>query len=204
MSIPENLREKYNEIAPMIIKFCNEKLNDEYKDLCLRVLEKLCRKRPSPLLGGRPKTWAAGIVYAIGANNFIFDKTQSLHLTAGEIASAFDISTSTAGSKANEIRKMFDIDYFNPEWQIAELIADNPMLWMVMVNDFIVDIRDMPLEVQQQAFEMGVIPYVPGKRADKNERGTKNEDQAIIKNQQNTKKRKQEESKEQLNFMDLF
>ena len=162
MPIPENMRGKFEEIAPMITAFCNEKLNDEYKSLCLRLLEKLCRKRPSPLLGGRPNTWAAGIVYAIGANNFIFDKTQKIHLTAGEIASAFDISASTAGNKANEIRKMFKIDYFNPEWQLAERIADNPMIWMVQVNDFIVDIRNMPLDVQRQAFEKGIIPYIPG------------------------------------------
>ncbi|MCL2879360.1 MAG: DUF6398 domain-containing protein [Treponema sp.] len=204
MSIPENMRGKYEEIAPLISKFCNEKLNDEYQDLCLRLLEKLCRKRPSPLLGGRPKTWAAGIIYAIGTNNFIFDKTQKLHLTSGEIASAFGISSSTAGSKANEIKKMFRIDYFNPEWQLQEYLKDNPAIWMVMVNGFIVDIRDMPLETQQQAFEMGIIPYVPGERTDITKYVTKSEEQVIVNNQQEPKKKKQEESKEQLNFMDLF
>ena len=162
MSIPESMRGKYDEIAPMIIAFCNEKLNDDYKGICLRLLEKLCRKRPSPLLRGRQNTWAAGIVYAIGANNFVFDKTQEMHLSADEIASAFGVSASTAGNKAGEIRKMFRIDYFNPEWQLPELIADNPAIWMVTIDGFIVDIRSMPLEIQRQAFDMGIIPYVPG------------------------------------------
>jgi len=164
MKIPEELKGKYDEIAPMVVSFCDEKLNDEYKSLCLRLLEKLCRKRPSPLLGGRTPTWAAGIVYAIGQANFIFDKTQELHLTATGISSFFGLAPNTAGTKASELRKMFRIDNFNPEWQLAEHIEDNPMIWMVQVNGLIVDIRNMPLELQQQAFEKGIIPYVPGNR----------------------------------------
>jgi hypothetical protein len=166
MKIPTEIQDKYNEIAGLIIKFSDEKLSDDYKKLCLRLLEKLCRKRPSPLLGGRAHTWAAGIVYAIGANNFIFDKTQEINLTANELASGFGVSASTASNKAAELRKMFKIDYFNSEWMLPELIEDNPAIWMVMVNGLIVDIRNMPLEIQQQAFEMGIIPYVPGEKED--------------------------------------
>jgi len=186
------MQEKYNEIAPLIINFCNEKLNDEYKDLCLHLLEKLCRKRSVPLLGGRINTWAAGIIHAIGSNNFIFDKTQKLHLTSNEISTAFGISTSTAGSKANEIKKMFKIDYFNPEWQINELIEKNPMIWMVQINGLIVDIRDMSSEIQQQAFEMGIIPYIPEEKTESKKQE--------IKNEANTNKKQREEIKEQLNL----
>jgi hypothetical protein len=164
MKIPTNLQDKYDEIAPLLINFSNEKLNDDYKAICLRLLEKLCRKRPSPLLGGRAHTWAAGIIYAIGQANFIFDKTQKINMTAGEIASGFGISSSTAGNKAAELRKMFNIDYFNPEWILPELLDDNPVIWMVSIDGIIMDIRTMPLEIQRQAFKMGVIPYVPGEK----------------------------------------
>ena len=169
MSIPKEMQDKYNEIAPWIIEFCDKRLSDDYKSLCLRLLEKLCRKRPSPLLAGRAHTWAAGIVHAIGSSNFLFDKTQKIHLTTKELASAFGISASTAAGKAAEIKNMFNIDYFNSEWLLPENIENNPMIWMVEVNGFIVDIRYMPLETQQQAFEMGIIPYVPGERDEQEE-----------------------------------
>jgi len=155
---------KYNEIAALIIEFCDTKLNDDYKSLCLRLLEKLCRKRLSPLLSGRANTWAAGIAYAIGSNNFIFDKTQKIHLTANELAAPFGVSSSRASGKAAEIKKMFKISYFNAEWLLPEYIENNPMIWMAEVNGLIVDIRDMPLEIQQHAFEKGIIPYIPGER----------------------------------------
>ena len=73
MAVPKLLIPKFEEIAPLIISFCDEKLSEDYKFICLQLLEKLCRKRPSPLLYGKAKTWGAGIVYAIGSNNFIFD-----------------------------------------------------------------------------------------------------------------------------------
>ena len=79
-----------------------------------------------------------------------------------EIASGFGISASTAGNKAGEIRKMFNMNYFNSEWLLPKLIESNPATWMVEVNGYIVDIRRMPLEVQRLAFEKGIIPYVPG------------------------------------------
>jgi hypothetical protein len=40
-------------------------------------------------------------------------------------------------------------------------LEDNPLAWMVMVNGFIVDVRDMPREVQEEAFRKGLIPYLP-------------------------------------------
>ncbi len=46
------------EIAGLVDAFCREHLNDEYAELCRRLTEKLARKRPSPLVSGRPNTWA--------------------------------------------------------------------------------------------------------------------------------------------------
>ena len=165
MAIPKSMQGKYDEIAPLIIAFCDEKMNEDYKEICLRLLEKLCRKRPSPLLGGRARTWAAGIVYAVGATNFIFDKSQEIHMTAGELASGFGIAASTAGNKANEIHDMFKMHFGNCEWLLPQMIEDNPAIWLLETSSgFIVDVRTAPLGLQQQAFEKGLIPYVPRER----------------------------------------
>lgn len=164
MKIPAQMQPVYEEIAGMIEEYCEKYLNEEYRALCLRLLEKLCRKRPSPLLKGRHNTWAAGIVYAIAANNFIFDKSMPIHLTADELSRPFGIAPSTAGNKAAEIRKLVRMSPWDTEWLLQELIEDNPAIWMLSVDGFIVDARDLPLEFQQEAARRSLIPYVPAPR----------------------------------------
>ena len=49
MNVPKEMRETYEEISKLLIEYGEKYLNKEYEELCLHVLEKLCRKRPSPL-----------------------------------------------------------------------------------------------------------------------------------------------------------
>ena len=46
----------------------------------------------------------------------------------------------------------------------AERPADNPMVWLVQVDGFIIDIGDAPAEVRRAAFERGLSPDVPADR----------------------------------------
>lgn len=126
MAIPKNIQPKYDAIAAIIEAYCDQYLNDEYKNICLYALEKLCRKRPSPLNSGRDKTWAAGIIYAIGSTNFIFDKSQAIHMTAEQLVEPLDVAKKTASAKATEIKKMLNISYFSTEWTLPALIKDHP------------------------------------------------------------------------------
>lgn len=162
MKIPKEMQKTYEEISQLLIDYSAEYLSKEYEELCLHALEKLCRKRPSPLKSGRSNTWAAGIVYAVGTNNFIFDKSQPIHMTAKELVAPFGVSASTASSKSAMIKKMLKIDYFNAEWCLPSEMADNSMLWMVSINGLPVDARMLSVEMQEICYEKGLIPYVPG------------------------------------------
>jgi hypothetical protein len=46
----------------------------------------------------------------------------------------------------------------------ASLVAKNPLVWMAQVNGLMVDLRNMPREVQEIAFVKGLIPYIPADR----------------------------------------
>ncbi len=161
MRIPKEMQKTYETISKILIDYSAEYLNKEYEGLCLHALEKLSRKRPSPLKSGRSDSWAAGIVYAIGSNNFIFDKSQSIHMTAKELVAPFGVAVSTASSKAAMIKKMLKIDYFHAEWCLPSEVADNTMLWMVSIDGLPYDARMLPVEVQEICYEKGLIPYVP-------------------------------------------
>jgi hypothetical protein len=40
------------------------------------------------------------------------------------------------------------------------------MAWMIEVNGLVVDARRLPREIQEEAFRKGLIPSIPGARAD--------------------------------------
>ena len=77
-NVPKEMQQRFDEVSKIIVDFCEDKLNDEYKQICLQLCATLCRKRPSPIISGKANTWACGIVHAIGMVNFLFDSTQKL------------------------------------------------------------------------------------------------------------------------------
>jgi hypothetical protein len=151
-------------VVAMTDQFCREQLNEEYADLCRKLAEILSRERPSPLAGGKPNGWAAGIVRTIGLVNFLSDPSQTPHLKLATIGPAFGISDGTCQAKSTLIRKMLDINQMDVEWTLPSLMGDNPMAWLVKVDELIVDIRSCPRVMQQAAFEDGLIPYIPADR----------------------------------------
>jgi hypothetical protein len=44
---------------------------------------------------------------------------------------------------------------------LKSIVDQNPLVWMAEVNGLLVDLRDMPREVQMIAHEKGFIPYIP-------------------------------------------
>ena len=93
--------------------------------------------------------------------NFLFDKSQTLHTSPDELCDWFGVSKSTAGNKARQIRDVLKIGVFDPKWCLPSLLDANPFVWMVEIDGLIVDIRTMPAAIQEEAYRLGIIPYIP-------------------------------------------
>lgn len=75
LKIPQAVRPYADRIVAATDAACLEHLDEEYADLCRRLVGKLARKRPSPLARGDLGIWAAGVVCAIAQLNFLFDQS---------------------------------------------------------------------------------------------------------------------------------
>jgi hypothetical protein len=53
---------------------------------------------------------------------------------------------------------MFELD---PRWSLPSIIPDNPLVWLIEVDGFLLDARDAPRDIQEEAFHRGLIPYLP-------------------------------------------
>lgn len=162
--VPASMRSIYESIVALTDSFCGQYLNDEYAVLCRQLTAALARKRPSPLVRGAWEIWACGIVYALGAVNFLFDKSQVPHMRADRLCAAFGVSTSSGANKAKLIRDMFGMGQLDPHWCLPSLADENPLIWMLEVNGLIMDVRRMPRQIQEIAYRKGLIPYIPADR----------------------------------------
>ena len=162
LSVPKIVKRRFDTIVGRTDAVCRTHLTDEYAALARELAAALARKRPSPLMRGHCDTWACGLMYTIGAVNFLFDPAQTPHLNSRQLCALFGVSQSACAAKTREIRRIFDIVILDPRWSLQSRLADNPLVWMILVSGVIVDMRMMPRELQEQAYELGLIPFVPG------------------------------------------
>ncbi|MHB0979269.1 MAG: DUF6398 domain-containing protein [Thermoleophilia bacterium] len=159
--VPRAMRARYEAIIGITDRFCKENLNEEYAELSRKLTAALSRKRPSPLNTGRERSWAAGIIYALGQINFLFDKGSEPYLTATDLCAKIEVSQGTASRYANQVRDRADLWHFHPDWCLRDIVAESPLLWIFEVDGLLVDLREMPRELQEEAFRLGLIPFVP-------------------------------------------
>ena len=164
--VPKKIKSRFDEIVALTDSFCKEHLDEEYARLARQATAALCRKRPSPLERGSVDIWACGIVYALGTVNFLFDKSQDPYMSAGELCEGFGVKKRTGAAKAKIVRDTLSMFQMDPNWYRPSQMDDNIMAWMIMVNGLIVDARSLPREIQEIAYEKGLIPYIPADQGD--------------------------------------
>ena len=167
VKVPNAVRPYADQIVAVTDAVCLEHLDAEYAELCRKVVGKLGRKRPSPLMRGNQGIWAAGVVYAVGQLNFVFDPAQTPHATADQLSGWLGVKKSTMANKAKLIRDTLQLSDFDSEFMRRDLVAASPLTWLLEVDGLLVDIRHAPVQFQVRAFELGLIPYVPGVAADR-------------------------------------
>jgi len=161
--IPKSSRTLFKELVSLTDTFCDKYLNNGYRQLCREMAMTLCRKRKL-IMNGKPEGWASGIVGALGTVNFLFDKNFKPYMSIPEIARGFGISESTMSGRSKIIRDLLKLMPFDPRWCLPDMKDDNPFIWMIEIDGFMIDIRHMPLDIQKEALELGLIPYIPEKK----------------------------------------
>ena len=143
------IEEKMQKLIEMTAGFCDEYLDEDYKQLCEKLIRKMSRKRNVPFLSGWIEIWAAAIVYAIGSINFLFDQSFEPYAGGDDICNYFDTSKSTTSQKAKVIRDMFKLGYWDKEFSTSHMTQSSPFSNLVMVNGLIGDKRSLPPETQE-------------------------------------------------------
>ena len=161
-SVPKDMHGYYTAIIELTDSFSAKYLDEEYAQLIREATAALCRKKPSPVQSGSIKTWACAIIHAIGMINFLYDKSTKPYISNQDLISYFSVGQSTASGKSKQIRELLKMRQLDHKWMLPSMINNSSVVWIMMVNGYAVDIRTMPYEVQEIAFQKGLIPYIPG------------------------------------------
>ncbi len=68
---------------------------------------------------GKENSWTCGATHAIGMVNFLFDNTQSPHLSASELYKKFGVGQSTGQGKSKLIRDLLGMYQSDPNWSLT-------------------------------------------------------------------------------------
>ncbi len=138
MSDKTRINEKPHQLISLTTEFCEQHLDDEYEQLCEKLIRKMSRKRNVPYLSGGIEVWAAGVIYALGQINFLFDRSFEPYATPDDICDYFGTNKSTTSQKAKFIRDMFKMTYGNDEFSTDQNKKDMPFDKLMMINGLIV------------------------------------------------------------------
>lgn len=145
----EEIKEIEKKLIEMTNEFCTQKLDDEYRQLCEKLIKKLGRKRDVPFQRGKLEIWAAAVIHTIGSINFLFDKSFEPYITVEQLNAYFGTNNSTVSNKSRDIKKMLKLGYFNPEFSTQSMTASNPFNEMVIIDGFMVPLDTLPEDLQE-------------------------------------------------------
>ena len=165
LRIPVAMREQAGQVIAVTDEVCTEHLDAEYARLARSLVGRLARKRPSPLVRGDARIWAAGVLYVLAQVNFLFDRSQSPHLSSADLAAAVGVKPATMANKAAMINRLLSVGVYEPELTRVAMLEQHPLAWIVEVNGFLVDARRLPEELQEEARRRGLIPNLDALRA---------------------------------------
>jgi len=145
----EEIKNKEKKLLELTGSFCTQKLDDDYYQLCEKLILKLGRKRDVPFKSGKIEIWAAAVIHAIGSINFLFDKSFEPYVTAEQVSEYFETKKSTVSNKARQIKDMFKLGYYDTNFSTQKMTENNPFNDMVMVNGLIVPLSSIPEDLQE-------------------------------------------------------
>ncbi len=145
--------EKVEQMLASIKLFCKKKLNKEYYKLCRELLNELYMDNDFNLERGNQNIWAAAIVGAIGAINYLFDKGFKPYISLDELCEYFEVNKSSVTNKSINIRKTLNIHIFNSLYSTDYVLEKNPFKEYVIVGKSLMLLEAFSQDVQEQVRE---------------------------------------------------
>jgi tetratricopeptide (TPR) repeat protein len=158
----ENTKIKKEKITELVSSFCDEKLNEDYKKLCIKLIAELGEKEDVAFKRGKLEIWASAIIYAIAQTNLLFDKSSQMHIKADDICNYFNTNKSTVSNKARKIREIINMDFNDDEFSKDYILTNKSVVYIdersgEVVPESLITPEDSYFDDAYELFEKGEI-----------------------------------------------
>ncbi|MDE5422877.1 DUF6398 domain-containing protein [Ancylomarina sp. DW003] len=115
-------------IRELLKNFCNEVLNNqEYAQICLKLLSQLEEHPDKPLARGKENIWAAGIMHAVGSINFLFHPASDPNTSFKQLNQYFKTNSNTIKNKSTRLQDLLGITPYNHLFLLRKGQTENPI-----------------------------------------------------------------------------
>mgnify|MGYP001345874558 CR=1 FL=1 len=144
----DEIKKREKKLLELTGTFCGQHLDNDYAQLCDKLIKKLGRKRDVPFHKGKLEIWAAAVIHALGSINFLFDKSFEPYISLDQLNDYFGTKKLTVTNKSKQIKDLLQLWHFSPEFSTQHVAENNPFNDMVMVDGFIVPLSELPEDSQ--------------------------------------------------------
>ncbi|MBQ8017109.1 MAG: hypothetical protein IJ258_03280 [Methanobrevibacter sp.] len=115
--------EKQRQLVEMLTEFCDDCLNEEFKTLNIRMVEKLSQRDDFSIGRDKTESWACAIALAVGQLNFLFDRSFDPFMTQDMLCHYFGVSRANATLKSRDIRRLLELRLGDEEFSTEFVLS---------------------------------------------------------------------------------
>lgn len=105
----DKMDDELTQILEMIEEFSDKYLDVEFKALNVKLAGELGDCDKISFDDDKPEVWAAGIIFAIGQLNFLFEDLYAPYISRNNLCGYFKISRMKMNNKARDIRRLLNL-----------------------------------------------------------------------------------------------
>ena len=102
--------EKQEKLTQMVDGFCDEYLNDEYKQISHEIIEEMANGKSVFFERGKLEVWASAVIYAVCQIYSLFDESGEVHIARKDIFRYFKTNQALVLKKAVNLRNVYHLD----------------------------------------------------------------------------------------------
>jgi hypothetical protein len=137
------MEQKNEQIKKSVSDYCNKHLDEAYLKICTKVHQDLLKKDKKKFARGKSEIWAASVIWAVGGENFLSDKSFEPYATLSDVCTFFNVNSSTVGQKSRKIKDILDINLWNPKYRLPGSELGSFLDSLVMTENGIIVPQDM-------------------------------------------------------------